>query len=87
MIASKVREGISGCNFWTWHFVVIRFTLLAILLIYGSRYAYSTFELSNAVPLSAKLLLESESCGRVRKSPTVRKSPPPYLKLQSKAGF
>jgi len=55
MIASKVREGISGCNF------IVRFTLLAILLIYGSRYAYPTFELSNAVPLSAKLLLESES--------------------------
>ena len=37
------------------------FPLLANLPIYGSRYAHPTFELSNAVPLLAKLLLENES--------------------------
>jgi len=42
-------------------FMALTFTLLAILLIYGSRYARSTFKLSNAVLLLAKLLLESES--------------------------
>ena len=39
-----------------------------------STYAYSTFELSNAVLLLAKLLLESESWSHVWKSPTDWKS-------------
>jgi len=39
-------------------------------------YAYPTFKLSNAVQLLVKLLLESESWDRVRKSPTVWKSSP-----------
>jgi len=46
-----------------------------------SAHAYSTLELSDAVPLLAKLLLESESWGHVWKSPTLRKSSPLPYKL------
>jgi len=40
--------------------MALTFALLAILPICGSRYAYPTFELFNAVLLVGKLLLESE---------------------------
>jgi len=45
-----------------------------------SVHAYPTFELSDTIPLLAKLLLERKHWGYVRKSPTVRKPPSlPYL--------
>ena len=71
---SEVREGISDGRvildmaFHHIHSVSSSFNFMV------STYAYSTFELSNAVLLLAKLLLESESWSHVWKSPTVRKS-------------
>jgi len=44
--------------------------------IYGKYICYPSFKPSNAVLLLAKLLLESKSWGRVRKTTTVQKSPP-----------
>ena len=50
-----------------------------------SAHTYPTFELSDtALLLAKKLLLESESCRGVWKSPIVRKSLPPYLKLSQR---
>ena len=60
----------------------VTFTLLAIFRIMISAHAYPTFELSNACSCWQKLLLESESWGSVRKSPTVQ-NPLRYLTLPS----
>ena len=57
--------------------------------IYGKYMCYPSFKPSNAVLLLAKLLLESKSWGRVRKSKTVHKShplPKPQLVATSNQG-
>ena len=59
--------------FWTWHIMALAFIPLVIPLIHGIRVHMYPFKLSDALPLSAKLLLASKSCGLARKSPFVQK--------------
>lgn len=56
--------------FWTWHIMALAFV---ILLNHGIRVHMYPFKLSDALLLSAKLLLVSKSCDLARKSPFVQK--------------
>jgi len=61
-----IRSFSNSSNLWYVHMHTLPSQFFQFMV---SAHAYPTFELSNAAPLLAKRLVESESCSGVRKAP------------------